>query len=1152
MCLKILARFILSGLTFIFFFLHQGSLVLLLSQRKFESINKTLTSKNETGESINEILESINEWKSVTLLVVLFPYVASLLSQIWTSSFSTGGKWKEWPHWGSLLLGVISSVAESYMLTSLVWSYLWRIPGFLLLGVLNSGMIVPIFSTAMKNNTKTIRYIQTLLILVFTSCIIACFVLLVITGRMTTEESGLTLLFLIIISIIFTPKYQTFIHTTDDRGTQNSALLYIILKMLTCACSVYFLQHKSNTNELVSLKSFFDTLYLPNTKNIWICVSILLSSFLCQCVKYFNARTKVGRWVVHLPIYFSSIIMSILLVLTFSSVIDVSQIAWASSIGPSSKDIKVSADNFALYGTVAGLLILPILLDILNDRIIRPSEFSMYEAVLTTQHLLSRTYNTIKATPFSISANNKRNIRRVFICTTMYQESQIEMDRLLASIRNVSVSKLLRTENVVLESHIFLDNGADGQTIKQFGLQLLGLIEENLITDRDEGVMLYTPYGIQLSWKINNEMPLFVHLKDISKVNAKKRWSQVMYMKYVLNYRSSNFRKSSEENLSKNSSYGSLLSVESMDLSNEKRKATQNNLTVPDNKSKSLIKDNDSEVTSVETETTTVPYVEIFIGDTSSIENLSVKNELSNSIYTIADSQQIYHEDFAFDCEDYILATDADMTFVDTSIMDVLHMCESDPNVGAVCGRTRPKGVHIHPIVWLQMFDYAKDFWIIKSSQNIIGTVMCCPGCFSMYKLNAVRDVVDEYSGPVENMEDVFTKDNGEDRWMCTLLMLKGWKLRYSSNARNTTFCPEDTYEFMKQRRRWLLSDYANAVLVIRKLRALVSTNDAFSYLYAFYLLQLFLIMLLYPGSTIVMLCLGLELASGAPLVIVTPVIVAIVFAYCLMLLSEVKSTVQLIITKILIMVFGAGTCYIFVASTVIIFKDLAEGFESGHFERAEGFIVMIVLGSYIYGAMLYPTDIWILITGVVYLFFIPFLNMILPLYAMCNIVDQSWGTRDNQSATVPKFLHLPKIKRKMKKRRKLQQVDTTSLRSLSASSVSLSDYNQTEFEFWEELVSNVVGSTASKGLSNEDRILGLKRLRKKALIFFLIANLVCIIALVGLYAFVLQNISNKILFSIAMAVTLGLSPLIQISGSTVYRIDDTLIRIGRWVNNIT
>lgn len=51
-----------------------------------------------------------------------------------------------------------------------------------------------------------------------------------------------------------------------------------------------------------------------------------------------------------------------------------------------------------------------------------------------------------------------------------------------------------------------------------------------------------------------------------------------------------------------------------------------------------------------------------------------------------------------------------------------------------------------------------------------------------------------------------------------------------------------------------------------------------------------------------------------------------IVFAYCLMLLSDVVPTVQLIITKNLIMVFGVGTVYVFVASTVIIFRDLAKG----------------------------------------------------------------------------------------------------------------------------------------------------------------------------------------------------------------------------------
>lgn len=31
-----------------------------------------------------------------------------------------------------------------------------------------------------------------------------------------------------------------------------------------------------------------------------------------------------------------------------------------------------------------------------------------------------------------------------------------------------------------------------------------------------------------------------------------------------------------------------------------------------------------------------------------------------------------------------------------------------------------------------------------------------------MYKLNAVRGIVDEYSRPVEKMEDIFTKDNGK------------------------------------------------------------------------------------------------------------------------------------------------------------------------------------------------------------------------------------------------------------------------------------------------------------------------------------------------------------------------------------------------------
>ena len=54
------------------------------------------------------------------------------------------------------------------------------------------------------------------------------------------------------------------------------------------------------------------------------------------------------------------------------------------------------------------------------------------------------------------------------------------------------------------------------------------------------------------------------------------------------------------------------------------------------------------------------------------------------------------------------------------------------------------------------------DFWMIKSAQNVIGSVMCCPGCFSLYRAGAVRDVLAYYAGPTSSSFDVFIKDTGK------------------------------------------------------------------------------------------------------------------------------------------------------------------------------------------------------------------------------------------------------------------------------------------------------------------------------------------------------------------------------------------------------
>lgn len=52
--------------------------------------------------------------------------------------------------------------------------------------------------------------------------------------------------------------------------------------------------------------------------------------------------------------------------------------------------------------------------------------------------------------------------------------------------------------------------------------------------------------------------------------------------------------------------------------------------------------------------------------------------------------------------------------------------------------------------------------------------------------------------------------DQGEDRWLSTLLLKTGWTLQYCASADARTFCPETFSEFYNQRRRWVTSTIAN------------------------------------------------------------------------------------------------------------------------------------------------------------------------------------------------------------------------------------------------------------------------------------------------------------------------------------------------------
>ena len=60
-----------------------------------------------------------------------------------------------------------------------------------------------------------------------------------------------------------------------------------------------------------------------------------------------------------------------------------------------------------------------------------------------------------------------------------------------------------------------------------------------------------------------------------------------------------------------------------------------------------------------------------------------------------------------------------------------------------------------------------------------------------VFRVSELKKVLKEYSVNVENGMNFLTKDMGEDRWLCTLLIQKGCRLEYSAVSQDSTYCPD-------------------------------------------------------------------------------------------------------------------------------------------------------------------------------------------------------------------------------------------------------------------------------------------------------------------------------------------------------------------------
>ena len=141
------------------------------------------------------------------------------------------------------------------------------------------------------------------------------------------------------------------------------------------------------------------------------------------------------------------------------------------------------------------------------------------------------------------------------------------------------------------------------------------------------------------------------------------------------------------------------------------------------------------------------------------------------------------------------------------------------------------------PMVWYQLFEYAIGHWLQKATEHMIGCVLCSPGCFSLFRGKALMDdnVMRRYTTKSDEARHYVQYDQGEDRWLCTLLLQRGYRVEYSAASDAYTHCPEGFNEFFQQRRRWVPSTMANIMDLLGDYKRTIQINDNISLPYIFY-----------------------------------------------------------------------------------------------------------------------------------------------------------------------------------------------------------------------------------------------------------------------------------------------------------------------------
>ncbi|XP_022047702.2 chitin synthase 1 [Acanthochromis polyacanthus] len=557
----------------------------------------------------------------------------------------------------------------------------------------------------------------------------------------------------------------------------------------------------------------------------------------------------------------------------------------------------------------------------------------LYESAFIDQSLLLNTKIKVARAKNQASHDEIQDCV-IYLCATMWHETYDEMLKILTSMfrldRYRGDPKEEHSDYFNFESHIYVDDAFTGEEVPErrkvnsYVEDLIHVVVEvyRVFTNKepDDVSIVETPYGGRLMLIMPEGNMLYIHLKDKRRIRNKKRWSQIMYLYYLLGW-------------------------------------------------KGYIVKNPQKISSQL--------------DTRRASLISVDGEIFLPQFDNDNKRKFISDD-----NTYILALDGDTDFHPKAVILLVDRLRMYHNVGAACGRIHPTGMG--PMVWYQKFEYAVGHWLQKTAEHVFGSVLCSPGCFSLFRGSALMDdsVLKRYTTTATRASEYVQYDQGEDRWLCTLLLQQGWRVEYNAASDAYTNSPQEFKEFYNQRRRWGPSTLANTLDLLHSGAETVKRNTSISRLYIFY--QMFTVgsSILGPASVTLMIAGAFQFVfkiAGT----LSIIIASIPPVFYILICFVTKANTQITIAAIMSILYA----FLMTASLFSIIGDMVV---QGTFLTPTGVFLVSMAIMYVVTALLHPEEFTMLIYGLMYFICIPSGYLLLTIYSLVNMNIVTWGTRES------------------------------------------------------------------------------------------------------------------------------------------------------------